>query len=208
MAKFHNDFESGVMTFRGVIADDESAISANEFIDAINGYSGDLVIKMNSPGGVVTEGLSMYNAVKARQGKTIVEIDALCASIATVVACAADEVRISPVGKFMIHRSWTVAAGNAIEFRSTAELMEMMDADIASVYADKTGKSIDELMDMMTKETWFNAEQAVSAGFADSIIDSSGGSPSNQLPLSKLGVSSVVRALAESAMRRNARNLE
>ena len=59
--------------------------------------------------------------------------------------------------------------GNCKDFRSTADIMEMMDSDIAATYADKTGKGSDELLAMMDAETWMDAEEALAQGFVDEI---------------------------------------
>ena len=124
---------------------------------------------LDSEGGSVTDGLSIYNAIMQYSGNITVHIDAICASIATVIACAADRVVMNSNAKFMIHRAWTVAMGNSVEFRSMAEILELMDADIASAYGDKTDLPKDELLAMMEAETWMSAEQAYDLGFIDEI---------------------------------------
>ena len=71
----------------------------------------------------------------------------------------------------MIHRAWTVAMGNCSDFRSMAEIMEMMDMDIAETYAMKAGGSVEDWLNKMDKETWYDAESALEAGLVDEIID-------------------------------------
>ena len=156
---------------RGGIGDFDGHISANDFIDALNQHEGDVTIHLDSPGGSVTDGLAIYNAIVNYAGVTTVHIDTLCASIATVVACAADKVVINSNGKYMIHRAWTVAMGNCSDFRSMAEIMEMMDMDIAETYAMKAGGSVEDWLNKMDKETWYDAESALEAGLVDEIID-------------------------------------
>ena len=51
-----------------------------------------------------------------------------------------------------------------------ADLMELMDGDIADVYAYRTGKDKDELLAMMDKETWLSAEDAAEIGFVDEVV--------------------------------------
>ena len=135
--KFENSPEEKTITMRGGIGDFDNHISADDFIEALNQHEGDVTIHLDSPGGSVTDGLAIYNAIVNYAGVTTVHIDTLCASIATVVACAADKVVINSNGKYMIHRAWTVAMGNCSDFRSMAEIMEMMDMDIAETYAMK-----------------------------------------------------------------------
>ncbi len=169
--KFETSPEDKTITMRGGIGDFDGHISANDFIDALNQHEGDITIHLDSPGGSVTDGLAIYNAIVNYAGVTTVHIDTLCASIATVVACAADKVVINSNGKYMIHRAWTVAMGNCSDFRSMAEIMEMMDMDIAETYAMKAGGSVEDWLNKMDKETWYDAESALEAGLVDEIID-------------------------------------
>ena len=168
--KFETNPTAGTITMRGGIGDFENHISADDFLSALSEHAGeDVTILLDSEGGSVTDGLSIYNAIMQYSGNVTVHIDAICASIATVIACAADKVVMNSNAKFMIHRAWTVAMGNSVEFRSMAEILELMDADIASAYADKTDLPEDELLAMMEAETWMSAEKALELGFVDEI---------------------------------------
>ena len=168
--KFETNPTAGTITMRGGIGDFENHISADDFLSALSEHAGeDVTILLDSEGGSVTDGLSIYNAIMQYSGSVTVHIDAICASIATVIACAADKVVMNSNAKFMIHRAWTVAMGNRVELRSMAEILELMDADIASAYADKTDLPEDELLAMMEAETWMSAEKALELGFVDEI---------------------------------------
>ena len=169
--KFENSPEEKTITMRGGIGDFDNHISADDFIEALNQHEGDVTIHLDSPGGSVTDGLAIYNAIVNYAGETTVHIDTLCASISTVIACGADRVLINSNGKYMIHRAWTVAMGNCSDFRSMAEIMEMMDMDIAETYAMKAGGSVEDWLNKMDKETWYDAESALEAGLVDEIID-------------------------------------
>lgn len=158
------------ITMRGPIGDFDGGISADDFLDVMKEHQGaDVTIHLDSEGGSVTDGLSMFNAISRHEGMVTVHIDALAASIATVIAVAADRVIMNSNAKFMIHRAWTVAAGNCLDFRSMADLMEMMDRDIAESYADKTGADPEHMLALMTAETWMDAKSALEAGFVDEI---------------------------------------
>ena len=168
--KFETNTTAGTITMRGGIGDFENHISADDFLSALSEHAGeDVTILLDSEGGSVTDGLSIYNAIMQYSGNITVHIDAICASIATVIACAADRVVMNSNAKFMIHRAWTVAMGNSVEFRSMADILELMDADIACAYGDKTDLPEDELLAMMEAETWMSAEQAYDLGFIDEI---------------------------------------
>ena len=198
---FETNPEAGKITMRGGIGDFEGHISADDFIAAIADHSGPLEISLDSPGGSVTDGLSIYNAIRNYDGEVTVHIDTLAASIATVVACAADRVKINANGKFMIHRAWTIAMGNCKEFRSMADLMEMMDGDIADVYSDRTGLAKDDLLAMMDSETWLDSASAKDMGFVDEVVEV-GKKPQAKAPAEIVAIAPSVRIEAAEHARR------
>lgn len=168
--KFETNPEAKTITMRGGIGDFENHISADDFLSALSEHAGqDVTIHMDSPGGSVTDGLSMYNAICQYSGKVTIHIDSLAASIATVIAAAADHVIINSTGRMMVHRAWTMSMGNCTDFRSVAEVMEKMDEDIAATYAARTDKSAEDWMEIMDAETWFSASEALAAGLVDEV---------------------------------------
>lgn len=170
--KLESNPEKHEITMRGFIGDFENGISADDFRDVLAEHAGqDVTIHLNSEGGSVTDGLSMFNAIATHEGNVTIHIDALAASIATVIAVAADSVKMNSNAKFMIHRCWTAAVGNCSDFRSMAEVMELLDTDIAASYSEKTGKPEEEMLAMMDAETWMDAETALSMGFVDEIVE-------------------------------------
>lgn len=129
-------------------------------------------LHINSPGGDVFEARAMKAALAAHPGNVISHIDGIAASAATDLALAANEVRISDGGLWMIHNSWTLAYGNKTELRSTADLLDKIDGTIAAAYVGKTGKALADVQAWMDAETWFTAEEAKAEGFVD-FIDAS-----------------------------------
>ena len=199
--RFETDPKAKTMVMRGPIGDFDGGISADDFSSALTEHAGqDVTIELDSQGGSVSDGLAMYNAIMSHEGKVTIHIDTLAASIATVVACAADYVKINSNGKFMIHLCWTQAVGNCKDFRSTADIMEMMDGDIADSYAEKTGMPKEELLALMTAETWYSSEEALASGFVDEIVKverkekSSDASAKKVFALSPLAVSAKAKA--------------
>ena len=170
--KLESNPGNGTMTVRGMIGDYDNAISADDFRSLLSEHAGkDVTIHFNSEGGSVTDGLSIFNAISEHDGEVTVHVDALAASIATVICCAADRVVMNSTGKYMIHRCWTAAMGNCKDFRKMADTMEMLDVDIASVYSDKTSLGEETLLAMMDDETWLSAREALNGGFIDEIND-------------------------------------
>lgn len=144
-------------------------VSSGDFLNELRGLDGDVRLHLNSPGGDVFDGLAIYQALRTRSGSTTVVVDGLAASIASVIAMGADHLVMAPKASLMIHDGWTAAVGNAADMRKLADLLDKTSANIASVYADRTGQSADFWRDRMKEETWYSADEALAAGLIDEI---------------------------------------
>jgi len=69
----------------------------------------------------------------------------------------------------MVHRAWTVAMGNANDFRKMAEDMDKIDESIVAVYESKTGMKQEDIISLLDAETWLTAQDALDNGFCDEI---------------------------------------
>lgn len=149
-------------------------VAPESFVKAVYGVDKQATInlRINSPGGSVFAARSMEQALRDHKGKVIVHIDGLAASAATFIAMAGDEIIMSKGALFMVHNAWTGMWGNANDLRKEAELLDKIDGTLADTYADKTGKSVEQVAAWMDKETWFTAAEALEAGFATSIAES------------------------------------
>lgn len=127
-----------------------------------------LIIEINSGGGSVFAGSEIYTKLKKLDAD--VEIVGLAGSAASFIAMAGKKVSISPTAQIMIHNASTVAIGNKEEMDHTSDFLNSIDSSIAYAYQLKTGLEIAEISKMMTKETWLNAKESVSKGFADEIM--------------------------------------
>jgi ATP-dependent Clp endopeptidase proteolytic subunit ClpP len=133
-----------------------------------------LEIEIHSGGGSVFEGGRIYNELKSLRERGVyvtARINTLAASMGSVIAMGADKVEIASNGKIMIHEASGGAHGDAETLARYAVLLEEISDDIAAIYAEKTGKSKEEMRALMKKETWMSAKQAVEMGFADEIFD-------------------------------------
>lgn len=129
-----------------------------------------LNVRINSGGGLVFEGLAIYNAIARHPAKVIVHVDGIAASIASVIAMAGDEIRISEGSHIMIHKPWSFAVGDAIAMRKEADILDQLEAGLVDIYTARTDRERDDLSKMMAAETWFTGKQAVDAGFADEVV--------------------------------------
>lgn len=149
-------------------------VSALAVIDAINsaGDAKTLNVYINSPGGDVFEGRAIMAALGRFQGKTVAHIDSLCASAATSIALACNEVRMSDGAFFMIHNASGLVWGDKSAMRETADLLEKVEGSIVNDYTAKTGKDEKQVRAWMDAETWFTASEAKAEGFIDSVVTS------------------------------------
>lgn len=133
----------------------------------------DITLHINSPGGSVFDGLAIYNSLKKHPAHIVTEIDGAALSIASVIALAGDEVRMSGNALYMIHNPWAMTSGDAKEMRSVADRLDMVRDSLLGTYAAKTSGKIDakEISGMMDAETWLNASDALKYGFVDQITD-------------------------------------
>jgi len=127
-------------------------------------------VHINSGGGDVYAGSEIYTALRSYSGKVVVKIVGIAASAASVIAMAGDEVEISPTAQIMIHNVSSNVSGDHNALLHEAEVLEGFNKSIANAYIYKTGKALDDLLSLMNKTTWFDAESAVNQGFADKIM--------------------------------------
>lgn len=127
-------------------------------------------VQINSPGGDVFDGLAIYNALVKHAATVEVEIDGYAASIASIIAMAGDTIRIADNAMMMIHNPWTIAMGEASDFRKTADTLDQVRDQLIKTYAKRTGQSAEALGQMMDAETWLESGPAVEQGFADEVL--------------------------------------
>ncbi len=154
----------------------EETVTARGVVDQLAAVkSARLLVRINSYGGSVTDGIAIYNALRARSaaGVTVdVEIDGIAASIASLIAMAGDTVTMPDNALMMLHAPWGVAAGNSAEIREYADVLDTYGKAMATSYAAKTGKPASEFEAMWSsgKDHWYTAADAVDAGLADKAI--------------------------------------
>lgn len=148
-------------------------ITAGQVVEALAQAAGDPVtIRINSPGGDVFDGLAMHAALKTYKGEVRAQIDGLAASAASVVMLGASSVDMVRGSFVMVHNAWGVSIGNAAEMRDFANLLDQMDANLADLYAAKSGKTdAAAWRQAMAAETWMNADDAIAVNIVDRVID-------------------------------------
>lgn len=126
-------------------------------------------LRINSPGGSVVDGAAMLSALDEFKGRIEVDVDGLAASAASVLAMAGDEIRMASNALLMIHDPWGGVHGGAEDMRKMAETLDKIKGQIIDAYARKSNASREQLAEWMAAETWFTGQEAMDAGFADSV---------------------------------------
>ena len=147
-------------------------ITADAFVKDLNKINAETInLRVNSPGGSVFDGTSIFNALRQHKSRVIAHIDGLAASIASVITMAADEIQMAENAFLMIHEPWSMVVGNADHLRQEASLLDKVSGTIAKTYMDRSGKDANEIASMMQDETWLTAQEALDAGFIDKIYE-------------------------------------
>jgi len=133
-----------------------------------------LELEIDSVGGSVAEGYRLYKtlmALRERGVQVVANITQTAASMGSVIAMAADKVRMVDGGTFMIHDAQASVKGDADRFRQVMNDLEQVSDELASIYAMKTGQDKDAIRTCMRKELVMNAATALRYGFVDEVYD-------------------------------------
>lgn len=131
-------------------------------------------LHINSPGGSVFEGIAIGNMLRQHKARVVAHVDALAASIASVIVASCDEVVMPENSMLMIHNPWTFSMGNAKELRKQADDLDKIAESSVVTYLAKAGEKLTEkkIKQIMDEETWLSAKEAFDYGLCD-IVESS-----------------------------------
>ena len=154
----------------------EDGVTAKQLQKEISGIkSSQIDLHINSPGGSVQDGITIFNLIKSHPANVTTYIDGWACSIASIIALSGDKVIMAENGLYMIHRpeGSLIVHGNEDDITQEStkliEILSKIKGTMTGVYSKKTGKSDDEINAMMKEETWMNADDALDAGFIDEI---------------------------------------
>jgi ATP-dependent Clp protease, protease subunit len=172
------DYETGEIFLYDAIGDPWwGMIGAENVINDLAKMGGKRVtMRIASPGGSVDEGRLIYNAAKRYRGGVDTVVDSTAYSIASYIFLAGERRVVAKNANVMLHKPFTFVGGNAHQLREVADILDKIESSIIEDYATtsgKTRKEIEQIMDGKPNEdgTWYNAQEAVDAGFATEIGD-------------------------------------
>lgn len=145
-------------------------ISSSWVIEQLDELDGETVhVHINSGGGDVFHGIAIYQALKDYSGDVIVHVDALAASAASVIAMAGKEIVMGDSAMMMVHNPWSFTIGDARDHRKNADTLDAVREAVMNAYIYQTGKTKEALRELLDDETWMDAEETVSQGFATAV---------------------------------------
>jgi ATP-dependent Clp endopeptidase proteolytic subunit ClpP len=169
--------DTPLLSVRGVIGQDFSLHQTDTFL-AQHPEASHLKVVINSPGGDVGVGAAIYKSLLAfrEKGGTVeVLIEEMAASMGTIIAMAASPGMLKAAGPFtlfMVHKPLVpeLEMMNADDLRHVAEQLDEIEKPFVSIYAERTGKSPQEIEQLMRKELYMTAQTAQEWGFIDEIL--------------------------------------
>jgi ATP-dependent protease ClpP protease subunit len=166
-----NIYRDGALWLYGYVGDNfwDEGFTATDVLLALaeHGRDNDLTVHINSGGGIVDEGVAIYNALANHKGQVRVEIDSIAASSASVIAMAGGTIVMKGGSLMMIHDPSNGSYGTAADHAKTIEQLEAYATQMAGIYAERSGKTPEEARADMKTEVWLTAAQAVEQGYAD-----------------------------------------
>jgi ATP-dependent Clp endopeptidase proteolytic subunit ClpP len=161
------------------IGDYGTGITAKAFTEDLRnaGPVDSINLHVNSPGGSVFDGISIYNSLLNSGAKVTATVDGLAASIASVIVMAASKIFMARNAMLMIHNPHMALSGESGDFKKMAETMDKVKGSIVMAYQRHSNLTPAEIGSMMNDETWMTAQEAVAHGFADEIIEDAQGLP-------------------------------
>lgn len=142
-----------MITLKGVIGWD---VDGKQFANMISRLSGDIDIEIDSPGGYVTDGISIFNALKRYdKGKVHIQVVGECSSIAAYIMLAGDTLKFEPNSIVVLHNPWSCGCGDYRAMLHEAEILEKMTVLYAGEFVKKGIFDEQTIRAYMDSEQWF-----------------------------------------------------
>ena len=166
---------NGELVLSGAVVPDEwvmwgDGFSARMVVRALARFSGDVVVRLNSGGGDPFEGEAIRAALEAHPANVEIRIEGIAASAASLIAMGGDRILMSAGSLMMIHDPSSCICGNEAELRREAAQLDYIAETYAKIYAARAGITAAAARSLMKAETWMDADDAITNGFADGRI--------------------------------------
>lgn len=153
--------------------DDKSAkhvVDRLLYLDSIN--NDEIQFFINSPGGYVTSGFSMYDTIKMIKSPVSTICTGLAASMGSLLLSAGEKGRrfIQPHARVMIHQPSGGARGQASDIEITAQEIVKTKELSAQILADNCGQTFEKIMKDFQRDHWMGADESVAYGIVDGVF--------------------------------------
>ena len=160
--------------FLGVPIDDDVAniIQAQLLYLASLDPKADISLYINSPGGVVTSGLGIYDTMQLIEPDVATICTGLAASMGSVLLCAGAEGKRSalPHSRVMIHQPLGGARGQASDILIAAQEIQKTREELCGIIAEHSGQALDKVLKDADRDFWMTSEEAKNYGMIDNIL--------------------------------------
>lgn len=132
----------------------------------------DIIMYINSPGGSVSDGMAIYDAMQMVKSDVMTICIGRCASMASVLLSGGTRGKryITPNSEVMIHEVSTFSMGKIGDVKVNVDHSNTLNERIIRLLANNTGKSKKQIREALKKDKWFNAEEAINYGVIDRIL--------------------------------------
>ncbi len=155
------------------MVDDKSArhvVDRLMYLDSVNNE--EIKLYINSPGGYVTSGFSMYDTIRSIKSPVSTICTGLAASMGSILLSAGEKGRrfIQPHARVMIHQPSGGARGQASDIEITAQEIIKTKELSAKILAENCGQEFDKVMKDFNRDHWMGAEESVEYGIVDGVL--------------------------------------
>ena len=152
---------------------DDDTVTAKQFdedLKALGPGITDITLRINSPGGVVYDGIAIHNTLKNHPAKVTAHIDGIAASAASYIAMAADKI-VMPANAFMlVHGASGFAWGDSKTVRAVADDLDRLNLSLTATYVARSGKSTKAIETLMEEDRLMTASETLEFGLCDEVV--------------------------------------
>lgn len=176
-----------------------TAFALVQLIKRLDKTYGRINVHINSPGGIIDQGLAIYNTLKNTKAEIHTFNSGMTASMASIIMLAG-KTHMPKTSIYHLHRASTVAIGNVNDFEAEIENLKVFEATLIQAISDKTGMSVDEIQEKWFdgKEHYLTAEQASEFGFVDVLEETQAKTPASLENLQNMKFNQVLNLYKQS----------
>lgn len=151
-------------------------IALDDFLRDLDGLKdkNNITVHINSVGGDLYAGISIYNRLKSLPANIITVNDGLAASAGSIIFQAGNTRKVNAGSNIMVHQAMGLLYGY-YQTNDLKQVIKQLDAGnkaAVNIYAEASGRDAESMKALVDKETWLTGQEAVDAGLADEVIES------------------------------------